>query len=758
MYVVVAVFIVLTMTALTVFYSYCVGDLLERENKVYLEQISGATSHAVENNIRRYYDVLSSYALLFSSYCVKENVYHADSNFDMESEQNNELKNMLAIANTQEAFDDVAMMDRFGNALTANTNWTDLSYRNYFKKAMNGEKNISTAINNHYINGQQINVFAVPMYYDGVLVGVMTGKVFNSELGKDLQTDIFDGNAFCCLMSTDGTLALAIDDNTLGISSGKNFFDTEGLAEGDSALIKNAVAEKDAEGVLDLRINDERYFVGYNTIENGEWIVLTIVGAEETQKLTGTVFLVTTACVVGFLLVLSILVVHIIVTQFRSKREIKKHMLEFEQLAYVGPITKAGTWNKLAGSFPSMMKDFSVNYAVVSVDIDKFRAVNDLLGHNEGNIILRQFADIISRNMKEHDSFGRMNSDLFYCIVSYKEESDIIAFINNVITDVDYQITQMRLILSFGIYKIGNRNVAFRVMCDRADLARRDAKSHTESTYAVFDASMLSKIREEKMIEDSMELALESGEFKVYLQPKYSLGEKPEIIGAEALCRWQNDDAIILPSAFIPLFEKNRFVIKLDYYIFEEVCRQQKMWINKGLPLKIISVNMSRIHLQDPSFSKHLSDICRRYNVSAKYFEIEITESAAFENLEVIMKVFSELKSYGFHISIDDFGTGYSSLNMLKDLSVDVLKIDRAFLLGAEENERACEVIAHVISLAVALKMQTICEGVETQEQAVLLKNLGCNMVQGFLYAKPMPIQEYEKLLYERETKYERGK
>ena len=246
-----------------------------------------------------------------------------------------------------------------------------------------------------------------------------------------------------------------------------------------------------------------------------------------------------------------------------------------------------------------------------------------------------------------------------------------------------------------------------------------------------------------------MEDSLALGEFIVYLQPKYKLGEKNDIIGAEALVRWKHEDKIIPPGEFIPLFEKNGFVMKIDYYIFEEVCKLQKKYVSLGFKPKVISVNMSRLHIHKPGFVADLAEICRKYDLDTGCIEIEVTESAAYENMDKLNDIFNEIKSYGFYVSIDDFGTGYSSLNMLKDLPVDVLKLDRSFLTeNADEHENASLIIACIVQLSTYLGISTICEGIETKEQAELLSRLGCNMAQGFFFAKPMPVTEYEKIAY----------
>ena len=348
-----------------------------------------------------------------------------------------------------------------------------------------------------------------------------------------------------------------------------------------------------------------------------------------------------------------------------------------------------------------------------------------------------------------NDFFARSTGDLFYIFAEFGSKEVLENMAKNIMSDVEYQISEVKLTIAMGIYIIDDPNLRSRVAADRADMARETVKNSKQSRYSFFDTSMIERIRREKRIEDIMEDALALGEFIVYLQPKYSLGEKNEVVGAEALVRWKHDGKLIPPGDFIPLFERNGFVTKLDYYMFEEVCKLQKKYLSLGMKPKLISVNMSRLHIHKAGFVSELAAICAKYDIETKYIEIEITESAAYEEMTMLCEIFREIKRYGFHVSIDDFGTGYSSLNMLKDMTVDVIKIDRSFLTeSADENENASLIIACLVMLASSLKINTICEGVETKPQADLLTKLGCDMVQGFYFARPMPVTDFEELTY----------
>ena len=242
-----------------------------------------------------------------------------------------------------------------------------------------------------------------------------------------------------------------------------------------------------------------------------------------------------------------------------------------------------------------------------------------------------------------------------------------------------------------------------------------------------------------------MEKALKNGEFVMYLQPKYSIGEE-RMIGAEALVRWIHPEkGLIPPMDFVPLFEQNGFVIKMDRYIWEEACKLIREWIDAGTEPVPISVNLSRRHLKDMEFVSVLNDLIDKYQIPKEYLEIEITETVEEEG---IAEGVSLLKENGYTLLMDDFGSGYSSLNMLKDTRFDVIKIDRGFLQDFIGSARGQKIVEHTIRMTKAIGLDLIAEGVETREQAEFLGDCGCDKAQGFYYAKPMTAAEFNKLFY----------
>lgn len=247
-------------------------------------------------------------------------------------------------------------------------------------------------------------------------------------------------------------------------------------------------------------------------------------------------------------------------------------------------------------------------------------------------------------------------------------------------------------------------------------------------------------------MENSSELinSIKNKEFIVFLQPKFdAITEK--VIGAEALVRKLKYKKIIMPDEFIPQYEKTGLITKLDMYVLEEVCRLQKKWMELNLPLLPISINESRYHLKNKNHIKELQEIINKYNVSANLIELEMTETTVVEDIFVAKGAAEAVKKLGFVVSMDDFGTGYSSFNILKDIEIDILKIDKEFFKDLENNKRAQIIIETIIEMCKKLRIKTVAEGIETKEQVNFLKKVGCDIIQGYYFSKPITITEFEE-------------
>lgn len=300
--------------------------------------------------------------------------------------------------------------------------------------------------------------------------------------------------------------------------------------------------------------------------------------------------------------------------------------------------------------------------------------------------------------------------------------------------------------LVFGVSIVEDRTLHTRRHGDNASLARQLIKGNALENIGFFKSDMKTDLQKKQSIEDDMHKALLNNEFVMYLQPKHSI-RTGRIIGAEALARWIHPKkGMISPAEFIPVFEQNGFIIKLDTFIWEEACKRLRSWINDGIPPVPISVNISREYIHTFDVTSTLLTLIEKHNIPISLLELEITESLDSKGVEEIVK---KMKSAGFKMLMDDFGSGYSSLNMLKSTPFDVLKIDKSFLDEFMESDRGRKIIEHTISMSQDIGLDIIAEGVETIEQAQFLSECGCDSAQGFYYSKPIPADEFDKRLRE---------
>ncbi|MDD3253004.1 MAG: EAL domain-containing protein [Lachnospiraceae bacterium] len=390
-------------------------------------------------------------------------------------------------------------------------------------------------------------------------------------------------------------------------------------------------------------------------------------------------------------------------------------------------------------------------FAFVRFDIDKFSLYNSVMGEQEGNRLLCFVANIFRRLAEnfQYCAYGRIDADRFCICEPYDAEliQEQIDFMRQMLAKyrTDYAIE-----VSFGIYIIQDPSISVETIITRAALAANKCKNRYDMHYAYYDEGMTEQLQEEGQITSDMEDALAEEQFQVYIQPKYDLTTDLPA-GGEALVRWYHPQkGKIMPNSFIPVFEKNGFISSLDHYMWEHVCMLLHRWIEEGKPVAPISVNMSRVSLYNPHVAEDLVELVKKYSVPPRLLNLEVTESAYMSNPDLMQEIIAKLHGEGFLILMDDFGSGYSSLNTLKQIHIDVLKLDMKFLPTGDDDGKSEKIISAIIRMAGWLGMDVIAEGVETIEQKHFLASVGCGYVQGYYYARLMPVEDYEKLMQEK--------
>ncbi|MBC3797022.1 putative bifunctional diguanylate cyclase/phosphodiesterase [Acetobacterium tundrae] len=450
------------------------------------------------------------------------------------------------------------------------------------------------------------------------------------------------------------------------------------------------------------------------------------------------------------LLGLFVIAILSIAAVYREKKVVEKlrEMQEYDSL------TGCSNWIKFQADCEVLIKDKqNQRYTMVIFDIDKFKAINDLFGYEVGNEILTAIARILENYIEKDELFSRTATDNFNILMKYDGYGEFSDRIEGLIREINAYSKNFIVNISLGIYLIEDRTLKINIFSDRANMAKRSIKNNSQVDYAFYTESMRVVMIHENEIENRMEAALINKEFEVYLQPKYLFSDE-KIIGAEALVRWNDPEyGLLPPNDFIPLFEKNGFVRKIDTFMFKEVCKLMNKWKNETDQFDniVISVNFSRLDMNNSRLPEELLKIANLYNIEPKMIEIELTESTIFDNDIQLAAILNHLKDYGFQISIDDFGRAYSSLNTLKSLPADILKMDKAFFSESANNQRGRKIIKCVLYMAKDLNLITVAEGVETIEQVEFLREMGCDIAQGFYYAKPMKVTDFEDFVIKKQ-------
>ena len=396
-----------------------------------------------------------------------------------------------------------------------------------------------------------------------------------------------------------------------------------------------------------------------------------------------------------------------------------------------------------------MQANPDIKYYIIYLDISCFKAINDLFHIETGNLILKTAANYFSTLINPKIGLcSRIEADHFViCIPQDKVD------IERLIVGLDLTVQSLgighNILFYAGVYPVNNPALPVDQMCDRANMALRKIKGNYMNRYAYYDAGMREIMLQDQMIVRDMETALQENQFTIFLQPVYNI-KNNSIISAEALVRWFHPiNGMISPGKFIPVFERNGFIVRLDRFVWEEVCKYIKKQREETGEVIPVSVNVSRLNFYNLDLLEFLLGLLEKYELEPWMLKLEITESAYMDNSHQLMSIIHIFREEGFPVLMDDFGSGYSSLNMLKNLPVDVLKVDMAFVRELEESERAYMILKFIMMLAHDLGMDVIVEGVETKKQLDYLANLGAEKIQGYYFSKPLPVPEFKKLLEE---------
>lgn len=552
----------------------------------------------------------------------------------------------------------------------------------------------------------------------------------------------------CSIITKSGMMVVADDNYVRELGLGDKFF--EGLLKysNGSNRSRNQIGKMQTSlstvtnGSIEFTSDNGRnVYVAYSEIRGTRDRFLTVVFQEDIlyEMVRPVLFR-------NFLLWVIILVIMMATIGFvwAQAREAQKKV---ERLAFVDEITGGRNLNYFRKKAADIInQNREIPYLIYRFDILNFRYINEAYGHARADAVLKACVQEFQRIYSQNELCVRINSDHFLALVinNAERKANYQAYIKAIgecarVNEVRYPIR-----LRMGIYQVRKDDYDIDIMIDHANAARKSLTGKEKVLEATYSEKIVSNMKKVDAIVSQMQSAIGNDEFKIFLQPKWDIVNDC-LVGAEALVRWIKDDgSIIYPSDFIPLFETNGFIEKLDFHMLEMLCKRlHDLEESDEYRLVPFSVNQSRILINNPDYVKNVEKVISRYNTNVDYLEIEITETVFFDEKNKMIEVVNQLKELGLNLAMDDFGSGYSSLNILRDIPFDILKIDREFVSESVASKSSIIIMQKIIEMAKGLNIKVICEGVETAEQIDTLRELGCTMVQGYYYDKPIPMDEF---------------
>lgn len=613
--------------------------------------------------------------------------------------------------------------------------------RTVIKAALGGESSLSQPFYSEFSDQVEF-VYAVPVYENGTVAGALAGSNTIGIFSEILSVyGVMGGNGFVHMLNKAGDFLIVSDyavvkNETDNVFTG-SYFQTEDMYAAKEAMQKE---EPYIFSFLDQGKNYRAllYPVGYN-----DWYLFCISAYRNMHNAMYRV-------VNMILIIFTVVMVLVIVLLFFGFRMLRKSYRDLFYTAYRDRLSGAYNRQGFFHEAEELVKA-GKKFSLAGINVRQFKYINEMFGQEKADDLLRFIAKKTDSYLREGEIICRDSADNFYLLLLETEKLLILERLRHIKAVIEEESVHAGSTYCLRLYcgcVIADEELKRDInkMMTHLIFTLSDAKKNVDSDICFYDNKLYDKMQIENYIESHMQLALDSGEFQMFLQPKISLQDR-SLAGAEALVRWiMKDGGRIFPDQFIPQFEKNGFCAKLDLYMVECACKKIRQWMDEGKEPVGISVNQTKLLFFDADYIGQLRRLIAKYQVPAHLITLEILEGIAIENPEELNKIIDRLNAIGFRVAMDDFGSGYSSLNILAKLHLNELKIDRGFLqqLTTDKQKRASVVLEQVVHMTKRLKIDTVVEGVETKEQEDLLVYLGCDLAQGYYYNKPLSVSEFE--------------
>ncbi len=428
-------------------------------------------------------------------------------------------------------------------------------------------------------------------------------------------------------------------------------------------------------------------------------------------------------------------------------QELEESVKYWSKVAYTDITTKIGNRDYfIKKTIDTLEREKNGQFTLIGFSLSNLAKVNRIYGSSEGDRLVNYVAGRVRHHISSGGVYAIVQTNLFAILIKSQQEADIMKVVKDITYDVEHCSDIFQVKVAFGIYRITDNKEKISEMLSRMVLAMREVKTDDECNYAFFDQELNRKYEENRRMCTEMEKALDENKFVMYLQPMVDL-HIYKISSAEALVRWEHEEkGILSPYAFLPIFENTNLMLKLDHYMWEEACKTLRRWIDNKMDTLPLMLNISPIHLTRDDFIQVLSDLLKRYKLQKDMLVLEIPERAFANGERAVLNKVNELAEQGFKLSIDNFGGIYSPVNLLRDLPLSMVKLDREFLTDNSKDEEGQTILRYLIAMAKELDLTVVTEGVETLSQVNFLTEIGCDIAQGYFFSKPINLRDFDSL------------
>ena len=714
----------ITVCALTVWNTIAMLSAINNRTKSYVSDVSIQLANDIDNRLNKVHVDLEM---------ITESLLQNDG-----FENTDELIRFLKRDSEILGFTSIILVDENKNLYCTNPIEEDILQMPGMSHSLAGANGVS------FLNQQSI-LYSIPIYQEEKVVGVLGGVRNKENMQALIQPKSFSGQGLTCIIDQDGKVIISPTDLNAFMQLNSIFLEGDSQTTQDIEQMQRNMKENQSGIFSFTAVDGSDLVLSYNPLNSYHWFLLTLVPSDiishEINRYSTRNNFIVIGVVVSFFLTLTVFYI-----------SHNNHYKRLTQAAFVDRVTQGMNNTAFQLKCQQLLQNEAPNtYTIVILNIKNFKLINENFGSAQGDKTLRHVMNTLLKNIHPDEAAARADSDHFFLCLKEQEEEAVRARLQTIVEHINtfpqtHDYEPYHFIIQPGAYIVDNPTLEITVIQDRAKTANKSRNANQDGVCIFYNANFTQQLQKEHTLNDLFEISLQNRYFEVYLQPKVWL-KNGKAGGAEALIRWNHPQrGLIAPGEFIDLFERNGKICRLDFYVFEEVCKTISSWIQAGhFPLPV-SVNLSRQHFKNPDCLIQLKQIADQYHVPTSLLELELTESIFFDDkgIEQVKNQIGEMHRLGFRCSLDDFGAGYSSLGLLMEFDVDAIKLDRRFFLHVDR-PKTKDVVKSIVDLAQKIDAQVVAEGIETEEQLRFLQEVGCELVQGYIYSKPLPIHSFEQ-------------